>query len=102
MSAAVLRAAVTEDPIDHGFTTGLWTAKRLNHLIQHTWDVAFNHRYLCDWLHQRGYSPQKPQRVPHERNDLVIRGWCRREWPRIQKKSALSVATSFLSTKAAF
>jgi transposase len=92
---------LTENPTDHGFTTDLWTAKRLNQLIRQTWDVAFNRRYLCDWLRQRGYSPQKPQRVPRERNEPVIRGWCRRDWPRIQKKSGRAAATSFSSTKAA-
>jgi transposase len=92
---------LSESPVEHGFTSELWTAKRLNQLIGQTWEVSFNHRYLCDWLGQRGYTPQKPQRVPRERNEQAIRGWCCCDWPRIQKKSTTSGANSFSSTKAA-
>jgi transposase len=89
-------------PLEQGFTTELWTAKRLSQLIHQAWEVSFNHRYLCDWLGQHGYTPQKPQRVPRERDEQIIRGWCRHDWPRIQKKCTRSVATSYSSMKVGY
>ncbi len=88
-------------PLELGFATDLWTASRLATLIRQNWDIDFHHRYLCDWLGQRGYTPQKPQRVPRERDAAVIGGWCRHDWPRIQKKHDATGDTWFSSTKAA-
>lgn len=87
-------------PQEFGFATDLWTTRRLAALIRDAFGVDFNTRYLCDWLGRRGYTPQKPQRVPRERDERRIRGWRRRDWPRIQKKCATSAEAWFSSTKA--
>ena len=97
----IVRRWLTHSPLEFGFSTELWTAKRLTSLIRQTWQVSFNPRYFCDWLGRQGYSPQKPQRIPRERDVQVIRGWCRTEWPRLQKKRGKIVATLFSLTKAA-
>ena len=73
-------------PTEHGFITELWTAGRLAELIQEEWKVTFNRRYLPRWLAARGFSPQKPERVPHERKPEVIAAWLENEWQRIKKK----------------
>ena len=49
-----------------GFDTELWTCRRLGQLIGEEWDVHMNVRYLAQWLRQRGFTPQKPQRIPRE------------------------------------
>jgi len=86
----VVHRWLAQRPQELGFATDLWTTRRLATLIGDTWGVAFNARYLSDWLGRRGYTPQKPQRVPRERDERLIRGWRRRDWPRIQKKCATS------------
>ena len=96
----IVRRWLSRSPSELGFATDLWTAARLGELIRQTWDVAFNRRYLCDWLWQRGYSPQKPMRVPRERDERAIAGWCASDWPRIQKKPVGSEGTFSSSTKA--
>lgn len=96
----IIHRWLARSPLEVGFTTELWTARRLAKLIHQTWDVSFNHRYLCDWLGQRGYTPQKPQRVPRERDERAVSGWRLRDWPRIQKKRERNAETSFSSTKA--
>jgi transposase len=97
----VIRRWLARSPADLGFTTDLWTTNRLAYLIRQTWDIPFNPRYLGDWLGRRGYTPQKPQRVPRERDEQAIAGWRRNDWPRIQKKCDATAGTSCSSTKAA-
>lgn len=75
-----------DPPTEFGFPTELWTAARVAELIRQEWNVRFNPRYLPRWLRQRGLSPQKPERVPRERNDELIAAWVASDWPRIKKR----------------
>lgn len=86
---------LNDSPTGHGFPTELWTARRLAQLIEEEWGIQFHPRYLPDWLRQRGLTPQKPQRVPRERNLEVIAGWLANDWPRIKKKRGANTRTSF-------
>src|SRR5512143_3344094 len=54
-------------PVEHGFSTELWTARRLAQLIEEEFGIRFNPRSLSAWLRDRGFTPQKPERVPRER-----------------------------------
>jgi transposase len=76
---------LAEPATDFGFTTELWTAGRLAQLIRQEWKIRFNPRYLPRWLRRRGFSPQKPERIPRERDEQVIARWLRSDWPRIKK-----------------
>jgi transposase len=89
-------------PGDHGFDSDLWTAERLAELIRDEWEVELNHRYLCRWLAARGFSPQRPQRVPRERDSLAIAAWLDAEGVRIKKKRRARADASFSLTKAGF
>lgn len=84
----IIRRWLNDCPTEHGFATQLWTAGRLAQLIQQEWGIALNEHYLCAWLRRHGYTPQKPQRVPRERNDEAIARWLAKDWPRIKKKRA--------------
>jgi transposase len=75
-----------QSPLEFGFITELWTARRVAQLIRQHFDVSINHRYVCAWLAARGITPQKPQRQARERNQAEIERWLREDWPRIQKK----------------
>lgn len=91
-----------DKPSDHGFDTDLWTAARLALLIREEWEVDLNHRYLCRWLYARGFSPQRPQRIPRERDSRVIAAWLDAEWVRIKKKRLAIAESSFSLMKAGF
>src|SRR5882672_10050376 len=69
-----------DSPSEHGFDTELWTAARLASLIHDEWGVALNRRYVSRWLAARGFSPQRPKRVPRERSPEVIAAWLDTEW----------------------
>ena len=67
---------LTESPLHHGFETELWTAARLGQLIREEFGVALNPRYLSAWLRDRGFTPQKPQRIPRHMSPIGdIRSW---------------------------
>ena len=72
-------------PMEHGFATELWTASRLAQLIAEEFAIHFNPRALSTWLRDRGFTPQKPERMPRERDPGAIAAWLASDWPRIKK-----------------
>ena len=82
----IIRRWVGDRPSQYGFDTELWTAPRLSQLIREEFGIHFNHRYLSSWLRRRGLTPQKPQRVPRQRDPQAIVCWMKADWPRIQKR----------------
>lgn len=85
---------LTESPSHHGFGTELWTAARLGQLIREEFGARLNPRYLSAWLRERGFTPQKPERVPRERDPEAIAAWLESDWPRIKKKLGGRAPTS--------
>ena len=85
---------LTESPRHHGFETELWTAARLGQLIREEFGVGLNPRYLSTWLLERGFTPQKPERVPRERDPEAIAAWLESDWPRIKKRRDGKAPTS--------
>jgi transposase len=86
----IVRRWLTDCPTEHGFATELWTAQRLAQLIEQEWDIHLHPHYLATWLRQRGYTPQKPQRVAREHDDQSVARWLAQDWPRIKKKPGVS------------
>ena len=74
-------------PAEHGFATELWTAPRLAQLIEEEFGIRFNPRSLSEWLRDRGFTPQKPERVPRKRDPGAIAAWLASDWPRIKRKA---------------
>lgn len=81
----IIRRWLNESPADFGFATELWTAPRLARLIEQEWQVRFHPHYLSAWLRARNFSPQKPERVPRERNRQLLAHWRAVDWPRIKR-----------------
>lgn len=93
---------IKENPTKFGFRTELWTASRVAQLIKHEFGVNFNSRYLVEWLRDRRFTPQKPQRTPKERNPEEIAHWLRNDWPRIKQKAARKRAFLMLIDESGF
>jgi transposase len=83
----IIRRWLSEDASGHGFTTDLWSTPRLAWLMETEFGVRFHPNYLCTWLRQRNYTPQKPRRVPREQDEAVIARWLAEDWPRIKHKA---------------
>ena len=82
----VVRRWLADRPTAYGFATELWTCPRLAQLIAEEWGLRFNPRYLSAWLRAHGFTPQRPRRVPRERDDRALVAWLERDWPRIKKR----------------
>ena len=91
---AQVLAWLAQKPTEFGFTTDLWTARRVAELIRQKLGVVYNPNYLREWLAKRGYSPQKPARRAKERDPQAVNRWVKQDWPRIQKKRRTSGRTS--------
>ncbi|MBX9678676.1 MAG: winged helix-turn-helix domain-containing protein [Gemmataceae bacterium] len=79
---------IRKNPKSFGFSTELWTARRLAEVIQRKLNIEYHPRYLNEWLTARGITPQKPQKRARERDDPLIKHWVRHRWPCIQNEHA--------------
>jgi transposase len=82
----IIRRWLADKPTEHGFATDLWTGPRLAHMIRQEFAIEFNAKYLTVWLRRRGFTPQKPRRVPRQRDPEEIAAWLETQWPRIKKR----------------
>jgi transposase len=90
----IVRRWLADSPREHGFETDLWTAPRVGQLIREEFGIRLNTRYLGAWLRDRGFTPQKPQRNPRERDPEAIAAWLESDWPRIKKRPGDKEPTS--------
>lgn len=81
----LVRRWLKHSATEHGFANELWSAPRLAQVIAQEFGVRFHPDYLGIWLRERGYSPQKPQRVAQEREPQKVAAWLQQDWPRIKK-----------------
>lgn len=68
------------------FSTDLWTCSRVALLIRKRFGHHYHISQVSRILHALGFSPQKPQRKAIERDEIQIKNWRTRVWPRIKKK----------------
>lgn len=69
-----------------GFSTDLWTTKRVAEVIARRWGVGYHHDHVGRLLHRAGWTVQKPEFRAKERDEGAIRQWVATEWPRVKKK----------------
>lgn len=72
----------------HGWSTDLWTAPRVQSLIEQKYGVTYHVNYVPTLLKSLGWTRQKPERRARERDEAAIEHWVHVDWPRIKKKSA--------------
>ena len=77
---AVVLSWFQRSATEFGFANELWTADRVAHLIERTFAVRFNPRYVSAWLAQRRITPQKPEKQARERDPAKIAHWLGNEW----------------------
>ena len=80
-----LYVALLEGPELHGFTTPLWTLKRVRLWIEREFGVRYSEVHVWRLLGQLGFSNQKPDRRALERDGVAIEEWRKRTWPALKK-----------------
>lgn len=83
-----LRAAILQNPKEHGFGTELWTLKRVVAVIERMHGVRFSQTQVWRILGAMGFSPQKPEKRGIERNEYAVRSWKGSTWPALKKSPA--------------
>lgn len=84
-----------------GFTTDVWTGKRVAQVIRTTFGVVYHPHHVIELLHQMDFSWQRPERRATERNDEEVQRWLREQWPAIKRGPRASGRRSYLPTRAA-
>jgi transposase len=97
-----LRQIVCGSPRAAGFSTDLWTCRRVAEVIQKRFGVQYHRDHVGRLLHSLGFTQQKPQRRATERDEAAIQSWRERDWPRIKKRDVDSKLPSSFSMKPAF
>ncbi len=82
----------------NGFSTELWTTRRVASLIEEHCRVRFHRGHVARLLHEMGFSCQKPERRALERDEGKIEEWKRKRWPQVKKTLRGWVPTSSLPT----
>jgi transposase len=84
LKAVLLRGAAAA-----GYTTELWTLRRIGDVIRKRFGVRYSPVGVWALLrHCLRWSWQKPERRALQRNERAIAQWRREEWPRIKKRRA--------------
>lgn len=97
-----LRKILLDGPLAAGFSTDLWTCRRVAEVVQREFGIVYHPDHLGRILHDLGFSPQKPQRRARERDEAAIERWRRHDWPRIKKGGDAGKLPSCFSMKQAF
>ena len=71
--------------LDFGFETPLWDCKRIQRMIKQELNKNIALSNLWENLRRWGITPQKPEKLALERNEMKVKKWIREEWPKIEK-----------------
>lgn len=78
---------LVEGPQAHGWSTDLWTAKRVAVVIERYLGVRHHPEHVRRILKERlGWTSQKPERLARERDEREIESWKQGEFRNIKKR----------------
>jgi len=83
-----LTRLLLEGPLEAGYTTNLWTLRRIRDVIRREFAVSYTIPNVWRFMREMGWCCQKPSQRDRERNEKAIRYWKQHVWPRIKKNSA--------------
>jgi len=96
---ARLEQILLDGPRTVGYSTDIWTGKRVQRLIRDKFGVHYNASHLIEVMHERfGMSWQRPRRVARERDEVKRAGWIKTVWEPLKKTSTEGTAPSPSST----
>jgi transposase len=73
--------------VEAGFESERWTQKRIQQLMQQEVGVQYHPDHIGRLLKSWGWSVQRPQSLPRERDEDLIQAWLKQDWPRIKKST---------------
>lgn len=82
----LVEQSLLKGPTAYGFTTQIWTLKRIAAAIKQMTGVSYGTTRIWQILLALNWSSQKPETRAIERNEAAIQHWVKATWPRIKKK----------------
>ena len=83
-----LARILVKGPLEAGYSTDLWTLKRIGQVIHKHFHVRYCTGSLWNLMDSLGWSCQKPTKKAKERREGAIRYWKYHVWPHIKKSQA--------------
>ena len=76
--------------VAQGYAEDYWTLDRIAHLLWHLFGMHYHPSGVWHVLRRMGWSLQKPQRRPLQRDEHAVAQWKRYRWPQIKKMAPAS------------
>ena len=73
-----LRSIVTHGPRECGFDLDMWTVRMVQQALNCNMKSDFSLTTILRYLHQEGFSFQRPKKVAYQRNPAEVNRWLRR------------------------
>lgn len=80
-----LEKILLRGPLAAGYSTDLWTLKRVGQVIEEKFGIGYSIANLWKLMAGLGWSCQKPETRARERDEKAIAHWKRYVWPQIKK-----------------
>jgi len=81
----VLARLLLKGALSCGYSTDLWTTRRVAKAIRERFGVEYHPNHLWRLLRGLGWSCQRPETRARERDEEAIEHWKRYKWPHIKK-----------------
>jgi transposase len=78
-----LTELIKAGPLEAGYATDCWTSLLIQQLILREFGVLYNRHYVCELLHNLGFSFQKAKFVSDHLDEEARRKWRQEMWPEI-------------------
>ena len=78
-----LKRILKKGALRYGYTTELWTLKRVADVIEKEFGVKYNTTHVWRVLRSLGFSAQVPLLMAMERDEKFIQNWISNVWPQI-------------------
>ena len=82
-----LEKALEKGAYHYGYSDNCWTLDRIAQVIWQLFEERYEKSAVWHVMHRMGWSRQRPQRRPFQRDDDVIEEWREEELLRIKKVS---------------
>jgi len=92
-----LRKAILKGPRAYGYPTDLWNLERIAAIMKKISGITFGHTWTWLIVLSLGFSCQKPQPKPIERDLKAIETWKTQTFPRLKKMGSRKWLSTWVS-----
>ena len=97
-----LSALITAGPESAGYLSGCWTAVMIQDLVLSRFHVQYHPHYICELLHNMGFSFQKARFVSDHLDEAARTQWLEETWPEIVRLAKTKQASILFGDEASF